>query len=663
MGRHADARRPRGIARWVITAAVVVLVVAGATVGYLVIVHRANPAVDGRCSTAVSLPVAAGPGAQPAIATAAAAYNRKREVARSACVTATVTAVPDGTALAGLTRQWPASAGKAPGLWIPDSDASLAALDGARPDLAAGHPTDPLAWSPVVLAVRSDDVAAATSLSWSALPTAAGPQGTAALPGGRHLLLDLPPAGSNRATSYAVQSVLAGQQESTGQQVAALGVVEVRNAGPTVRAVGSGSAGDAGTTAEALTALADGTGEATAVPVVEADLVAFDPAGHSLSAIHPDGPTAGDSLIAAPISAAWVDQDLAAAASSFQAFLGTAQAQQILADAGWRTAAAQPAKPVPGVDTGTAVTVLPAGGPAVDAAVAEELGQPVPSSPLPPTGSATAGSNIAGTEGSPSDTGTVATSSPATGATTGTSPTSPTTASSTATTARSVTTLTGPVTPTTPTSSSTPATSTTPNPAATGPVLTLVVDSSAGMSTEVGGRSLLAAVQAAVPTVIGGKITDRVGLWAYSDSVALPPDGYPQLVSTGPLAGKVGTGTRQAALSAAVRALKADGDRWAYGALMAAVDKAADTTVTGRTSRVVLITSGVDETPATPRQMVLTALGAAKGSVRVDVVGLGNAVPADAYNQIATAAGGSYVPVTDPAKLGQVLTDLLTLEP
>jgi hypothetical protein len=647
----------------VITAAVVVLVVAGATVGYLVVVHRANPAVDGRCSAVVTLPVAAGPGAEPAIATAAAAYNRKREVARSACVTATVTAVPDGTALAGLTRQWPASAGKAPGLWIPDSDASLAALDGARPDLAAGHPTDPLAWSPVVLAVRSDDVAAATSLSWAALPTAAGPQGTAALPGDRHLLLELPPAGSNRATSYAVQSVLAGQQEPTGQQVAALGVVEVRNAGPTVRAVGSGSAGDAGTTAEALTALADGTGEATAVPVVEADLVAFDPAGHSLSAIHPDGPTAGDSLIAAPISAGWVDQDLAAAASSFQAFLSTAQAQQILADAGWRTAAAQPAKPVPGVDTGTAVTVLPAGGPAVDAAIAEELGQPVPSSPLPPAGSATAGSNIAGTEGSPSDTGTVETSSPATGATTGTSATSSTTASSTATTARSVTTSTGPVTPTTPTSSSTPATSTTPNPAASGPVLTLVVDSSDGMSTEVGGRSLLAAVQAALPSVIGGKVTDRVGLWAYSDSVALPPDGYPQLVSTGPLTGKVGTGTRQAALSAAVQALKADGDRWAYGALIAAVDKAADTAVTGRTSRVVLITSGVDETPATPRQMVLTALGAAKGSVRVDVVGLGSAVPADAYNQIATAAGGSYVPVTDPAKLGQVLTDLLTLEP
>jgi hypothetical protein len=657
MGRHADAGRPRGIARWVITAAVVVLVLAGITVGYLVIVHRSNPAVDGRCSATVTLPVAAGPGAEPAIATAAAAYNRKAEVARSACVTATVTAVPDTAALAGLTGRWPASAGKAPGLWVPDNDASLAALDGARPDLAAGHPTDPLAWSPVVLAVRSDDEAAATALSWSALPTAAGQQGTTALPGGRHLLVALPAAGSNRATSYAVQSVVASQQQSTGQQAAALGVPEIRDAGSLVRTLSSGSAGDAETTGEALTALAGGTGEATAVPVVEADLVAFDAAGHSLSAIHPSGPTAGDSLIAAPISAGWVDQDLAAAASSFQAFLQAAEGQQILADAGWRTAAVQPAKPVPGVDTTAAVTVLPAGGPAVDAAVAEELGQPVPSSPLPPTGTGTAGTGGASTTGSAPVTSTSATSSPpGTGTTTGTSPTSPSTTHATRSTAHSATTG-----RTAATTTRTPTTSATPDPAARGPVLTLVVDASSDMATAVRGRSLLAAVQAALPAVIGGHITDRIGLWAYSDSVALPPDGYPQLVSTGPLTGKVGSGTRAAALSAAVKSLKAGGDRWAYGALIAAVDKAPGTAVTGRASRVVLITSGVDETPATPRQMVLSAVGAAKGTVRVDVIGLGSAVPADAYAAIAAAGGGTYVPVTDPAKLGQALTDLLTL--
>jgi len=183
------------------------------------------------------------------------------------------------------------------------------------------------------------------------------------------------------------------------------------------------------------------------------------------------------------------------------------------------------------------------------------------------------------------------------------------------------------------------------------------------MATAVGGRTLLAAVQAALPSVIGGSITDRIGLWAYADSVALPPNGYPQVVTTGPLTGKVGSGTRAAALSSAVKSLKADGDRWAYGALIAAVDKAPDTAVTGRTSRVVLITSGVDETPATPRQMVLSAVGATKNTVRVDVIGLGSAVPADAYAAIAAAAGGSYVPVTNPAKLGRALTDLLTLEP
>lgn len=648
MGRHADAERSRGIAGWVVTAVVVVLVLAAITVAYLVIIHRTDSATDGACTGSVRLPVAAGPGAAPAISAAATAYNASKPVARSTCVTATVTQVADDAALAGLTGHWPSDAGPQPGLWVPDSQASLAALDKAAPALAAGHPTDPMAWSPVVLALRSDDVPAVASLAWSALPAAAGPQGSVALPGARHLLLALPPITDNRATSYALQSMLADGRS------AALGESEVRAAGDVLRTVGSGAAGSAATTDGALAALAKGGGAVTAVPVVEADLVAFDRAGGSLSAVHPKGATAGDALIAAPITGDWVSQNAAAAASSFQAYLASAPGKQILADHGWRTASAHPAHPLADVDTTATVTRLPAGGPAVDAALAAELGQPVPSSPL-------------STSSSP----TISSASGAVSAPTTTAPTTttPTTTVTTRTTASSTAATSPPSSPTTATSSSktsssktsSPPTSTS-NPAASGPVLTVIVDSSSGMAATDDGRSLLAWVRKALPSVTGGTVTDRVGLWAYSDSGALPPDGYPNLVSTGPLSGTVGGHPRSAALKSAIAGLAADGDRWAYGALIAALDKAPDAAVKGRANRIVLITSGVDETPATPRQMVLDAEAAVKGKVRIDVIGLGSAVPVDAYQEIASAGGGEYVPVTDPAKLGQTLTDLLTLE-
>ena len=631
MGRHADAGRSRGIARWVITAVVVVIALAGITVGYLVIVNRSDSANDSGCTGSVTLPVAAGPGAAPALATAATAYNATHPVARSTCVTATVTSVRDGVALSGLTGRWPSGAGHAPGLWVPDSSAYLTALDATRPDLAAGHPSDPIAWSPLVLAVRAADVPAVADLSWSNLPAAAGPDGSAALPGGRHLLLALPPVDGNRATGYALQSMLAGGRTT------ALGKSAVLAGADEVRAVGRGAAGSARSTAAALTALAGGHDAVTAVPVVEADLVAFDAAGANLAAVHPTGPTAGDALIAAPITATWTDQTMAAAASSFQAYLTTGHGQQILADRGWRGTSAHPADPVPGVDTTAAVTSLPAGGPAVDDALATALGQPGPPSAV--TTSATGAHASSGIATSTP----VAASSTSSGTTVGSataSSTPPPTTSSTRTKA-------------------TPSTSA--NPAAHGPVLTVVVDSSSGMAASDHGTSLLAWVKKALPAVTGGSVTDRVGLWAFADSGSLPPDGYPQLVSTGPLNDKVGTKTRSAALASAISGLRADGDRWAYGALMEALKEAPGAAVAGRTSRVVLITSGVDQTPATPRQAVLDAVRAARGKIRVDVVGLGSSVPADAYQAIAAAGGGQYIPVTNPAKLGQTLTDLLTL--
>ena len=636
MGRHADDERGRGFAGWLIGTIIAAAVVAITITGYVVVMNHANNADRGVCNSAVTLQVVAGPGSAPALSEAAAAYNATKPVVRSACVTASVTALADKTALARLSAGWPTKAEPAPGLWVPDSAASLAALDAVRPDLAAGHATAPLAWSPVVLAMRPADAAAVAALTWSELATTSGPAGTATLPSGRHLILALPPVVTSRSSSYALQSVLAGADPTKPVDAAT-----ITARGALLRTIAEGHGGRATNTTDALTDLASSDAGApagsaagastgagpenivTAVPVVEAELVRFDAqaGGRALTAVHPKGSTVGDALIAAPISAPWTDRTVTAAGSDFQAFLAGVAGQQILANNGWRTVSAHPAHPLAEVNTQARITMGPAGGPTIDRALAIALGEVAP----PPAST----------------------------------PTTPTTAP-TATT-----------TPTTTTPTAPPATSSTaPDPGATGPVLTVIVDTSVGMATTDRGKSLIDWVRAALPAVTGGKVTDRAGLWAYSDGAIYPPTGFPDLVPTGPLTQTITvtlpgaspvTEPRSKALEAALASLKPAGDRWAYGALMEALPKAAAAGTTGRSNRVILITSGADETPGTLRKMVLDSVKAVTGKVRLDVVGLGSAVPVAAYTDIAAAGGGKYVPVTDPAGLGQQLVDLITL--
>lgn len=627
MGRHADDKRGRGLAGWLIGAVSAVLVVILAVVGYIVVLKRADSADQTVCSSKVTLQVVAGPGAAPALAEAAGAYNETKPVVRSACITAIVTAASDDAVLHGLTGRWPAKDLPSPGMWIPDNAASLSALDSKRPDLAAGHPTNPFAWSPVVLAMRPGDATAAESLSWRELGDAAGPSGSLSLPGGRHLILALPPIATSRASSYALQSVVAGADPK-----AAVDTATVQAKSALLKGIDSGHSGTASTTNGALADLARSSGTAsgtvTAVPAVEADLVRFDRGSASgmLTAVHPSGSTVGDALIAAPISASWTGRTITAAASDFQSYLSDVPGQQILADHGWRTQSAHSSEPISAVNTQATVTMVPAGGPDVDLAIAVALGQAT--APKPTT-----------------------TATPTTPTTTRTTPTTKTTAPSA------------------------PTTTTPPSKAAHGPIVTLVVDTSSDMAKELNGESLLAWVKKALPALTDGTVTDQVGLWAYADGAIYPPSGFPELVPTGPLdktvkaitlgADGTASGTvdeaRSKALTDTIAKLQPQGDRWAYGAVMEALPQAAKAAVAGRQDRVILITSGVDETPGTLRRQVLTAVSAERGKVQLDVVGLGDAVPVTAYSDIAKATGGQYVPVTDPSTLGQQLVDFLTL--
>lgn len=616
MGRHANEQRGRIFAPWVITTAIVVLVVVAATVGYLVIMVRANSDEAGVCKSAVSLPVAAGPSAARALTEAATAYNATHPVVRSACITVSVTAAADSDAITGFTDRWSPRNGPRPGMWVPSDAASLAALDALRPELTAGHPTDPFAWSPVVLATAADRADAIGALSWSDLLDGADQ--------GNDLTLVLGPVLTTRAVSYALQSTLAAPE---GTHPVSSGTIELH--AETLRATVADAQQAAGTS-DALARLVDeGTdGTELAVPVVEADLAQYlqrDPA--DLAAVYPQGATVGDALIGAPISAPWTDRTVTAAASDFLAFLSSVDGQQILADGGWRTVSAHPSDPPRGVDLQAAVTMIPTGGPEVDRALAVAVGEATPapttSSPVPST----------------------TTTSPTTETETTPSTTTPTTTEETA-----------------------PSTQLNTD----GPILTLIIDTSEGMADEDRGASLMSWVKKALPELLDGSVSDRVGLWVYSDGGVYPPTGSPELVPVGiitkkttvtsPVDGSTSKTVRSTGLNDVIQDLTPDGERWAYGALMEALPKAADAAKKNRDSRALLITSGADQTPGTLRRQVLDAVRATADSVRLDVVGVGSAVPVDAYTDIAAAGGGEYVPVVNPKKLGQQLVEFLTLD-
>src|SRR6187200_847182 len=102
MGRHSDPVRHRGVAGWLIAAIVTVVVLAGATVAYVIVVNRDNSAAAGACAESVVLPVAAAEGSVAAMTSAATAFDGTAPTARSACVTTGVTGSAGGEIVDGL---------------------------------------------------------------------------------------------------------------------------------------------------------------------------------------------------------------------------------------------------------------------------------------------------------------------------------------------------------------------------------------------------------------------------------------------------------------------------------------------------------------------------------------------------------------------------------
>ena len=384
--RHASDGARRGIAPWIIVTIVVVLVVVAAAVAYFLVIRGDDEQAAGTCSSEVILPVIASPGSAAAIQAAATAFDATKPVARSACVTTAVTTLQGPDAEQGLAGGWTAQSESGP--------RSLGAGQRGRParpgvvqlvDDGRAR-SGPLATSPVVLAVRSADADAMSSagLSWKSLPAATGPTGSLLLPSGKHLIAALPGPETNRATSYALQSVVAA---TSGSPVT---TEKVTAAAPQLKAVAAGGpVPEPALTQDALTALAAGDGGFTTVPVVQSDLTTFTAGTPGLTAVAPAGPTVGDAAYAVPLTADWVTPTLDDAAALFVSYLRgeggaaafTQSGMQVVGTAADGSSGAAPTSAASGGVSGSASapgaapeSSLTDAGPTVDAALADVLG-------------------------------------------------------------------------------------------------------------------------------------------------------------------------------------------------------------------------------------------------------------------------------------------------
>jgi hypothetical protein len=376
--RHSSLGGRRGLAPWIIVTAVVVVLAVGATVAYLFIVRSGDlDSAASSCSSQVVLTVAVAPGADDAITEAAAAFDATGPVARSACVTTSVTTVPAGTDATSLAAGWKQNPGMAPAMWVVDSEADLRAVEATDSGLTAGRDTVPIATSPVVLAVREADAAAASTLSWQNLQAQTGPDGTVALPANRQVILALPDPSSNRATSYALQSVLAAGAPGTS---APLNTDAVTAAAADLAQLGAGGpATQPATTELALTALSAGDPGFTAVPVVESDLTKFTSSTPGLVAVSPEGGAVGDAVWPVSLTAPWVTPTLKDAAARFASFLRSPAGRAALTDNGLQVTAAQAgessaAGTSAAASVGATQMLLPDAGPDVARALASAVG-------------------------------------------------------------------------------------------------------------------------------------------------------------------------------------------------------------------------------------------------------------------------------------------------
>ncbi len=392
MARHRDEAATRGLSRGPVIAVAVVVVLALLTFGWFRLrdtvaqqgVEAAATCVDG----ARTVDVAADPDIADALSTLADGYNATAPVVRDQCITIVVHPLDSAAVLAGLVGTWDtASLGPRPAAWVAQDTGFTSRLPGTGLD---GDPTS-VASSPLVLAVPQGAGAAVTEagLTWAQLPSVvARPDGWSSYgqPTWGALKVALPTgaaAGGDPTTDAGTLAPELAQAVASGLSG---GTVPASGAVPA--AVGSALAGlggavakqPAGTTA-ALAAISGLTAVPgspyQAVPATEQQVYAAGRAapGTVSAALLTGGAPAADYPFAV-LAGDEVDETQSRAAAAFEEVVSSAEGQDALGRAGFRTASGTLPEPTDAVPFGDAPASLPRADAATAAALATALRAP-----------------------------------------------------------------------------------------------------------------------------------------------------------------------------------------------------------------------------------------------------------------------------------------------
>ncbi|GAB2667738.1 hypothetical protein GCM10027169_32020 [Gordonia jinhuaensis] len=270
----------------------------------------------------------------------AQSFNQTHPVVRDHCITVSIRPIDPQTALQELASGWDeASMGPFPSAWIPASSVWSSRLTAAAPTVVDGAP-ESLVTSPVVLAMRGEDAAAAAGrISWADLPALQSDRAAlrrVGMTGRSSLGLAMPAGAGTDATVLAAEGIAAGV---TGTR-APLTRTDATRATPGVRTVLERAPTVAdGTTSSAVLAVGRRAGgEIGAVPVIEQQLFSLTGANTSLDVteVVPRGATPIADFPVIRLSGSQVTDDKADAIGSFVSFVRTREQMSILTGLGFR---------------------------------------------------------------------------------------------------------------------------------------------------------------------------------------------------------------------------------------------------------------------------------------------------------------------------------------
>jgi len=159
----------------------------------------------------LTVAVISDPGLSGPLQSVAERYNATKPINRDWCVTIEVRPADAKATLEGLIGTWdPASRGRYPAAWIPQSSVWSSQLSVAKPEIVDGTPAS-LVTSPVVLAIpEAAREAMLGNLSWLEIPTlarSAAAMERLGLPGWGPLKMAMPTGPQSDATALAAQAI------------------------------------------------------------------------------------------------------------------------------------------------------------------------------------------------------------------------------------------------------------------------------------------------------------------------------------------------------------------------------------------------------------------------------------------------------------------------